>query len=286
MPNIIFMGTPPFAASILERLLDADIDVRAVVTQPPRPQKRSQKPIPSAVAEVATRAGLPLFEPEKVSTDEMVERLASFGADLFIVVAYGEILRRKVLEIPPLGCVNIHASLLPKYRGAAPIQRAIMEGEWETGVSIMYMVREMDAGDVIEVARTPIGPDEQLAEVEARLCELGGTTLLQVLSNFEKLSATPQDSSQITFAPKITTEECEIDWSRPPEQIHNLVRGVAGRPGAWCWVTHGGKKLRMKVHRTQLSDGKLQLLEVQLEGKKRMSEEELRRGFPKLEVVR
>jgi methionyl-tRNA formyltransferase len=199
----------------------------------------------------------------------------------------------------------LHASLLPKYRGAAPIQRCLLEGETESGVTIMHMVRKMDAGDMIKVAKVPIGPDMTFGELEKALCECGKKALLDVIGDFEKgiVHRTPQDHSQATFAPKIELEDCEIKWNQPARAIHNLIRGVNPYPGAWCYLLVRGEKKRLKITRTCLTDNpsqaepgtivsygkeglkvaaqdqELRLLEVQLEGKRAMTADEFMRGF-------
>ncbi len=310
--KIVFFGTPHFAAQILEFLLKNNIDVAAVVTKPDRPKGRSLalQPTPVKLAAQSCYPPLPVFQPEIVSVPEFAPVLESFKADLFIVVAYGEILKQHLLDMPRLGCINVHASLLPKYRGAAPIQRCIMEGQKESGVSIMYMVKKMDAGDVIKTAAVPIGPDMTYGELEQELCRTGSQTLLEVLREFENniFHRTPQDPSLVTFAPKIELEDCEIHWDRPAAEIHNLVRGVNPHPGAWCKVRVRDKMLRLKVNKTQYvsmdhpnpgqivaygpegliincSEGALRLLDLQLEGKKAMTAEELMRGIPRSEFI-
>ena len=211
----------------------------------------------------------------------------------------GEIIKQHLLDKPRLGCINLHASLLPKYRGAAPIQRCIIEGEQESGVSIMYMVKKMDAGDVIKTAYVPIGPDLTYGELESELCRVGSETLLNVLHDIDNniFHRTPQDIALVTYAPKIELEDCEILWNRSAKDIHNLVRGVNPHRGAWCKVKVKDKVLRLKVNKTSMvpnshpqpglivSYGKeglvigcgqdsLKLIEVQLEGKKAMAAEE------------
>ncbi len=232
--------------------------------------------------------------------------MQAHAADLFVVVAYGEILKSHLLEMPRRACINLHASLLPRYRGAAPIQRCLMAGEKETGVTIMHMVKKMDAGDMFERVAVPIGPDMTAGELEQFLCEVGKEALSRVIRSFEKgnPAGVPQEESQATFAPKIEPEDCEIHWSRAAIELHNLVRGVNPHPGAWCDVLAKGEKKRLKVHRTRVvplekgtpgtllnrdagrgnlliatGEGALELVEVQLEGKKAMSSEELCRGL-------
>ncbi len=274
--RVVFLGTPAFAAKTLAYLLDHDVHVVGVVSQPPRPKGRSKEPIPSPVMQLATERGIPLFSLEDVPE-----------ADLFVVVAYGEYLGKSVREKPRLACINVHPSLLPKYRGAAPMQRAIMNGDTKTGVSIMHVAKEMDAGDLIRVGELSIGPDETLAELEPRLCALGCELLLSAIHDFEEERASrhPQEG-EATYAAKIEPEECQLDWDRPAEEIHNLIRAVSPKPGAWCIVKIRGEDKRLKVLRSTLTHrasslavGKLQLLDVQLEGKKRVSADEFLRGY-------
>lgn len=304
--KVIYFGTPVFAAEVLEYLFQNNVNIVAVVSKPDRPKGRSGTPVATPVKVVANQFNptLPVYQPELVSAPEFSATLQAYHADLFVVVAYGEIIKQHLLDMPRLGCINVHASLLPKYRGAAPIQRSIINGEIETGVTIMHMVRKMDAGDMIEVVKTPIGPDMTFGELERELCSIGKTALLKVIHDFEAgiIKRTPQDHSQATLAPKIELEDCEIKWEQPAQDLHNLVRGVNPYPGAWCYVTVKGEKKRLKVLKTHLlqgvkespgsivsgqkedlviatGEGALQLLEVQLEGKKAMRSSELVRGL-------
>ncbi|MBI2743870.1 MAG: methionyl-tRNA formyltransferase [Chlamydiales bacterium] len=304
--RIVFLGTSSFAASVLEYLFQEKISVVAVVTRPDRPFGRSQRVSSPPVKECVQRLKpeIPLFQPEKASTPEFAEILAAFQADLFVVVAYGEILKKNILDLPKMGAINIHTSLLPKYRGAAPMQRCLMDGCAETGVSIMEMVLQMDAGDLIEVVKLPIPEEMTHGELEKKLCDLARPALTKVIEDFEKgrVKKTPQDPSLVTFAPKITPEEEQIHWNLPAKKIHNLVRALSPFPGAWCFVKIGEEKKRLKIKRARLiteksgqpgellSSGKeglivacgeqaLHLLEVQLEGKKLLSSQEFLRGL-------
>ncbi|MCB1111389.1 MAG: methionyl-tRNA formyltransferase [Chlamydiales bacterium] len=294
--KVIYFGTPHFAADVLSFLLQQQIDVVAVVSRPDKPKGRSGKLVPTPVKEIALQYNIPVYQPEKVSAPEFADVLPPYDADLFVVVAYGEIIRQHVLDIPKKGCINLHASLLPKYRGAGPIQRAIIDGETETGVTIIHMVRKMDAGGMIKTAKVPIGPDETFGEIEQKLRTVGAETLLEAIHEISEGRdiAIPQDESQVTFAPKIELEDCEIDWSLPALQIHNLVRGVNPYPGAWCIADLKGEKKRIKILKTALNpsvhgapgdviqqqknslsvvcgDGGVDLVELQPEGKKPMT---------------
>ncbi len=294
--KIVFFGTPHFAAEVLKYLLDHHISVLAVVTQPDRPKGRSLQLTPPPVKTLLLEKAphIPLLQPEKAS--QSLEELKKFQADLFVVVAYGQILSQKLLDIPPLGCINIHASLLPKYRGAAPIQRAILNGETETGIAIQKMVRELDAGDVICEAKVPIGPDMTAGELEVKLIEAANPLLLSVLKSGIS-SAKPQDPAKVTYAPKIELEEGQIDWAKPAQEIHNLVRAFSPRPGAWCWIEVAGERKRLKILRSQIlsaptedsvpcGQGALKLVEVQPEGKKAMKGADWLRGQKNVSFIK
>lgn len=309
--RIIFFGTPDFSARVLDYLVKNGIEVAAVVSKPDRPKGRSGSLIPTPVKEIANSFNppIPVHQPEKVSDPDFAPILATYQADLFVVVAYGEILRQHLLDMPKKGCINLHLSLLPYYRGAAPIQKCIIEGESETGVTIIHMDKKMDAGDIIYQEIIPIGTETTFGELDAILCEKGKKALLKAIHDFEKGDPPriPQDHSLATLAPKIELEDCEIDWRRPAKELHNLIRGVNPYPGAWCTITVKGEKKRLKISRSKIipstpsdpgtllnpdqtkgnlwiatGDQALELLEVQLEGKKRMSSEELTRGVPRL----
>lgn len=311
--RVVFFGTPLIAAHVLEYLLQQGVNVVAVISKPDRPKGRSGTPVPTPVKETVQRLrpDLPIYQPELVSAPEFADVLKAYEADLFVVVAYGEIIKKHLLEMPRRACVNLHVSLLPKYRGAAPIQRCILAGEKETGVTIMHMVRQMDAGDIIQQVMVTIGPETTFGELEQTLCEIGEQTLLDVIRAFEtgEPPRTPQDHTQATLAPKLELEDCEIQWMRPAQELHDLIRGVNPYPGAWCYVMVRGEKKRLKISRTRVvqvneaepgtllnpdqtkgnliiatGKGALELLEVQLEGKKSMTSEELTRGTPRVQI--
>lgn len=309
MNKVVYFGTPEFAAEVLSFLLAHGIQIVAVVTKPDRPKGRSLTPVPTPVKLIAEAHNLPLYQPEKASSADFAATLQAYEADLFVVVAYGEILRPHLLAIPKKGCINLHASLLPKYRGAAPIQRSIIAGESESGITIMHMAEKMDAGDMIEVVKVPIGPDTTYGELEKALCTAGSEAILDVIRRFEKggVVAMPQDHSKMTLAPKIELEECQLDWKRPALALHNLVRGVNPHPGAWTVVEVKGKTLRLKLNRTKWYEalsgepgtllaygkegwivacgtGALELLDLQLEGKRAMTAQELMRGLPREQI--
>jgi len=311
--RVVFFGTPSFAAHVLEYLLEHKVNVVAVVSKPDRPKGRSGTCVPTPVKAVALAQNPPLqiYQPDIVSAPEMTQIIKSCHADLFVVVAYGEIIKEHLLDIPFKGCINLHASLLPKYRGAAPIQRSIIQGEIETGVTIIYMVKKMDAGDMIERVKVSIGPDSTFGDLEEALREAGQRLLLKVLHLFEQgiPEGMPQQGSEASFAPKIELKDCEIRWERPAQELHNLVRGVNPYPGAWCYIKVLGQRKRLKILQTRITpcqktepgivlsaneikgnlliatgDQALELLDVQLEGKKRMSSEELTRGLPRKQL--
>lgn len=307
--KIVFFGTPHFAAKILDYLCKQGVNVAAVVSKPDKPKGRSNKPVPTPVRLVAEERGLPLLQPEKVSTEECAEQLRRYDADLFVVVAYGEIISQSILDIPRLACINIHASLLPKYRGAAPIQTAIIEGEEETGITIIHMARKMDAGDIIKAEKVAIAPNETCGDLEVKLCELACRLVFDVIQDFAQgvEERTPQDESMVTFAPKIELEDCEIDWLWSAQDIHNLIRGVNPYPGAWCFAYFKGEEKRLKIFGSEVlkgeslpkallepgellidskrgvivgcGDGALSLQSLQLEGKKVMSGKEFASGL-------
>lgn len=304
--KIIFFGTSQFAADILAHLIKNHRNIVAVVTRPDRPKGRSLRLEPTPVKRLANEISptIPLLQPSKVSTPEFAQTLSELHPDLFIVAAFGEIIKQNILNIPPLGCINVHPSLLPKFRGAAPIQRALMEGVQETGVTIIEVAAQMDAGDIFNMKRLFVPENMTFGELEKELCELSCTALLEVIDAIEKGIAkkTPQDHSLATFASKLTATEERIDWSLPAKEIHNLVRALSPFPGAWCEIRIGEESKRLKIKRSlvikNLSDqpktilafGKegwiiacgeqaLQLLEVQLEGKKTMKVEDFIKGI-------
>lgn len=300
--SVIFFGTPAFAAHLLEYLVDHHVNIVGIVTQPDRPKGRSGQPSASPVKQITHKKlpGIPVWQPIKCSDPQFLAQIAEMKADLFVVVAFGQILPQKLLGIPPLGCINVHASLLPKYRGAAPIHRAILNGETQTGIAIQKMVKELDAGDVIAAEDVAIPPEMTFGELEQALCTCSKPLLLDVIRLYSHgvPPAEPQDPSGVTLAPKVTPEEGEIDWHRPASELHCLIRAFNPRPGAWSWVTVNGEKKRMKIWRAQIrtmqgeagkilslkegivgcGKGSLQLMEVQPEGKPRMNAPDWLRG--------
>jgi methionyl-tRNA formyltransferase len=247
--KIVFMGTPDFSVPVLEAL-HARHEIVAVYCQPPRPAGRGKADRPSPVQARAEALGLPVRHPVSLRSAEAVAEFAAFGADVAVVVAYGLILPQAVLDAPRLGCLNIHASLLPRWRGAAPIQRAIMAGDRETGVCIMQMEAGLDTGPVLLRAALAIGTEETTADLHDRLSALGARLIVQALDRLP-LPATPQAAEGVTYAAKIDKAEAKVDWTRPAVEVDRLIRGLSPFPGAWTLVT--GE--RVKLLRSRLADG-------------------------------
>lgn len=309
--NIVFFGTPWFAAHILEYLVAHNITPCAIVTKEDKPIGRSRACIPPPVKQVSLKIlpNTPIYQPAKVSTPEMEKILAEHQADLFVVVAYGEIIKTNILSLPKKGCINVHASLLPLLRGASPIQQSIIEGHKKTGITIMDMVLKMDAGDIIRTAEVEIPDNMTAGELEKKLCDLACPLLVQVLSDFEVNAVTkiPQDHAKATYVKKIQQEDCCINWLQSAQQIHDLVRGLQPKPAAWCEIFINNQKKRVKIHKTTVIDQQgapKELLEyskrgivigtgekaikieiLQLEGKKAMSASEFTRGLPSFTVL-
>ncbi len=232
--RVIFMGTPDFSVPALQALA-ARHEVVAVYSQPPRAAGRGQKPRPSAVQQAAEALGLPVRTPARLRDAADHADFATLQADVAVVVAYGLILPQPVLDAPRLGCLNIHASILPRWRGAAPIHRAILAGDSETGVAIMQMEAGLDTGPVLALERTPIGPDETTGALHDRLSAMGAALITEVLDRLP-LSAVPQPEEGVTYAAKIDKAEARIDWTRPADDIDRQIRGLSPVPGAWCMV--------------------------------------------------
>ncbi|SEL54313.1 methionyl-tRNA formyltransferase [Halomonas daqiaonensis] len=247
--RVIFAGTPDFAAESLAALLASRHDVVAVYTQPDRPSGRGRKMTPSPVKALAQERDLPVFQPASLKAPAVQAELARHEADIMVVVAYGLILPRAVLEIPPLGCLNVHASLLPRWRGAAPIQRAIEAGDEESGVTIMQMDAGLDTGDMLLVRRTPITATTTGGELHDRLASLGGEAIVEALDALvgEGLAAIPQPEAGITYAAKLSKAEAELDFHRPAAELAARVRAFNPWPVAWCAL--GEDRLRLLMAR-------------------------------------
>jgi methionyl-tRNA formyltransferase len=249
--RVVFFGTPEFAVPTLREVLGRGHEVTAVVTQPDRPRGRGQKASPGPVASFAARHGLTLLQPERMRDEAFLSALAARTLDLGIVAAYGKILPASVLALPRLGLINVHASLLPRWRGASPIHRAVMAGDAETGVSIMRVVEALDAGGVFADTRRPIGDDETSEEVERDLAERGAQLILPVIDALAGGAAheTPQDESVVTYAPRLTRDDGAIDWNASAVAIHNQVRGLHPWPHAFTSL----RGARVIVHRTSMT---------------------------------
>ena len=299
--RVVFMGTPDIAATCLKKILADGFEVVGVYTQPDRPKGRGMKMAPSPVKEVALAAGIPVFQPDSFREEETVEALRELRPDVCAVVAYGRILPQKVLDVPTFGCINIHASVLPKYRGSAPYQWAVLDGLEETGVTAMYLCREMDAGDIIDVSKTPIGENETAGELLDRLAVLGAELLSKTLNRFAaegKLPAAPQNPDEVCYAPMLDKTMCPIDWTKTARQVHNHVRGLHPWPVATMVLQ--GKTF--KVHDTRVvsgsgtpgqilgltktgltiacGEGAVEITSLQAEGGKRMAAPDYFRGHP------
>lgn len=298
--KVLFFGTSSFAAHILSHLLRSQINIVAVVTRPDRPQGRNLKIACSPVKQLVIEEfpNLVVLQPEKASTPEFAEKLNHYAADLFIVVAYGEILRKMILEIPKKGAINVHASLLPKYRGAAPIQRCLMDGVSETGITLIAMNERMDAGDVLAMQKIAVAQDMNFQQLERKLCELACSLLHDTILQIQEgrpPAHTIQFHDQATFAPKLSPEEEKINWSYPAIKIHNLIRALSPRPGAWTHIQINGEQKRLKILAAEVTlaaetisanewvvacgEQALRIKQVQLEGKKASSTEEFLRGL-------
>lgn len=243
--NIVFMGTPDFAEQSLKCLYEAKYNILAVVTNPDKPQGRGMKMVAAPVKQYALEKNIPIYQPEKVKNNaEFLEQLKSLQPDVICVVAYGKILPQELLDIPKLGCINVHGSLLPKYRGAAPIQWAVLNGDTVTGITTMYMDAGMDTGDMILKEEVPIGEDETTGELWEKLSKIGGELLVKTLTLIEKGKAPREkQGTDFTMAPMLKKEMAQIDWeNQSAEEIHNLVRGLNPIMGAYTFLE--GKKLK------------------------------------------
>ena len=301
--RIVFMGTPEFAVPSLNALVEAGYEICGVFTQPDKPKNRGMKLQASPVKEYAMSAELPVFQPMKMRDGEALAVLRELKPDLIVVAAYGKILPVDILELPPLGCVNVHSSLLPKYRGAAPINWAIFNGEDETGVTIQRMAEGVDTGDILAQARTPIDINENAAQLLARLAKLGAGLLMETVRKLEtgEARATPQDESRASHAPMLSKELSPMDWGKTARQLHDQVRGLYPWPSAVALLDG----IRCKVIRTLLleeetnqrpgtvlqadkkglrvasGDGRvLEILELQPDGKKVMAAAAFLMGHP------
>lgn len=302
--RILFMGTPDFAVPSLNALIEAGHEICGVFTQPDKPKNRGMKLQAPPVKEVAVAHNIPVYQPVSVKDGAALEIIQRLNPELIVVAAYGRILPNAILEYPAKGCINVHSSLLPKFRGAAPIHWAVISGETETGVTIMHMAQELDAGDIIDQVRTPIDPDESVEAVHDRLAELGGKLLADVVAKIGDGTATrtPQDHSQATYASMLSREMSKVDWTMPAKAIHDKIRGLSPWPAASTDVISGDTiKLFGSIHTGEATsaqpgtivsagkqgidiacgDGKiLRIVQLQAAGGKRMAAADYLRGHP------
>lgn len=301
--RIVFMGTPEFAVPSLRRLIADGHELAAVYTQPDKPRSRGLKLIPSPVKQVALEHGIPVIQPERIRQEGVLEELSGLQPQLIVVVAYGKLLPKELIELPPMGCINVHSSLLPKYRGAAPINWAVINGETETGVTIQHIAETLDAGDIISQAKTPIDLNESVETLYDRLAELGADLLSETVTAISNGTARrlPQDGSQVTYAPMLSRELSAIDWSRSAHEIHNQIRGLTPWPATTMEVSGRAFKVFAAEETGQKTsqpagsllgtdkkgilmacgDGRiLRITEVQAPGKKRMQTADYLRGHP------
>jgi methionyl-tRNA formyltransferase len=293
--NLVYLGTPAFAVPSLERAA-AEHKVMAVFTQPDRPSGRGQKDSMPPVKEAALRLGLPVFQPERIRRAEVIEHLRGLAPDAMVVVGYGQIIPQAILDIPPLGIINVHASLLPKYRGAAPIQWSIARGESVTGVTTMRIDAGLDTGDMLLKWETAINPEETAVELGQRLAVAGTDLLSNTLCDLRDIKPVPQDDALASYAPILKREDGKADWSLPPREILNRIRGFQPWPGYYgflrgqrfhIWkareaqepVRPGALHARNRSLYAGCAGGSIELQEVQLEGKKRMPAGAFLNGF-------
>lgn len=291
--RIIFMGTPDFSVPVLDALVAAGHEVVAVYCQPPRPAGRGKKDRPSPVQKRAEALGLEVRHPVSLKGAAEQAAFAALEADVAVVVAYGLILPQAILDAPKAGCLNIHASLLPRWRGAAPIHRAIMAGDTETGVCIMQMEAGLDTGPVLLSERTPIGPEETTGQLHDRLSQMGARLIVQALDDLSALSPDPQPEDGVTYAAKIDKAEARVDWSKSAAEVSRLIRGLSPFPGAWCDVA--GERIKLLGARAvdgagepgqvlggfaiACGDGAVEVTQAQRPGKKAMSADEILKGL-------
>jgi len=304
--RIAFFGTPEIAVASLAALLDAGHDLPCAVTQPDRPSGRRQTLTLPPVKALAAERGIPVLQTDDVNAKAFLEELAGLGPEAIVVAAFGQKLRRRLLDLPPRGCVNVHASLLPRHRGASPVAHAILAGDRETGVTLMRMVEKMDAGDILAQEATPIGPRETTGELTDRLAALGARLLVRTLDGLAagRIRPIPQDESQATFAPSLRKNDGAIDWRGSADYLARFIRAMTPWPGAFTfWIPEGGRPLRLLVLEAEPAPGDagepgrvastdggiltvetaaglLRLLRLQPAGKRPMSAADFLRGHP------
>lgn len=303
--KVVFMGTPDFSVDALEAILTAGHQVPAVVTQPDKPKGRGKEMQMTPVKACALKHGIPVLQPKKVREPEEIEKLAQLGADIFVVAAFGQLLPEEILRIPKFGCVNIHASLLPKYRGAAPIQWVILNGEKETGITIMQMDRGLDTGDMLLKRTVPIGEKETGESLHDKLCQAGAELIVEALPKIERGELVPekQKEEQASYVGMLKKSLGRIDWTRDAVSIDRLVRGLNSWPSAYTYYHNKGlkiwesepikekscagetragivEKVEKDAFYVRTGDGLLKVTQVQLEGKKRMPVKDFLLGYP------
>ncbi len=249
--RVVFFGTPTFAVHTLQALLDAGHDVVGVVAQPDKPAGRGQELLSPPTVVLCRARGIPVFQPTKLKSGEFPPAFAELAPEVAVVVAYGRILPPAILAVPRRGCINVHASLLPRWRGAAPIQWAVLAGDHETGVATMNMAEGLDTGDILLVERTPIGPEETAGALFERLAPMGAALLIRTLAELDSLTPQPQDDAGVTYARMLDKEMGRLDWSAPAAELHRKVRGLAPWPGTFC--EYAGSTL--KVVSARVADG-------------------------------
>jgi methionyl-tRNA formyltransferase len=303
--RVIFMGTADLSCASLQGLIDSrDIRVTAVVTQPDRPKGRDLKLQPSPVKQLALRANLPVLQPERARSEPFLQELRALAPDLIAVAAYGQILPESILNLPRYGCINVHASLLPKYRGAAPIQWAILNDDLETGVTIMKMDAGLDTGDILAQSKTPIHPEDTAQTLHDRLARMGAEALLHTIPEYTggRIISRPQPAEGASYAPKIKKEDGRIDWNRPARFVWNRVRGLVPWPVAFTSSSARAQRHLLKIWQAEISDGSgppgqilradkagivaacrsgaLRITELQREGGRRLKPQDFLAGHP------
>lgn len=297
--RVIFMGTPDFAVPSLQALLDHGYEVCAVYTQPDKPKGRGHKLQPPPVKELALAREIPVLQPTTLRSGEVQEEIRQWNADVIVVVAYGKIFPKAVLDMPRLGCINVHGSLLPKYRGAAPIQWTVLNGDKTAGVTTMFMGEGMDTGDMLLKTETAVGEEETSGQLFDRLKDLGADLLIQTLERLEQgtLTPIPQNEAEATRAPMLSKDLSLVDWTKPAQQVHDLIRGLNPWPSAVSYLD--GKKLKLHASRVRegsgepgkpfaqdgvllvyCGEGALELTEIQTENGKRMDGKSYLLGHP------
>ena len=293
--RVVFMGTPEFSVPVLDALVEAGHDIAAVYCQPPRPAGRGKKDRPTPVHARAEALGLPVRHPVSLKSSEQQEAFAALNADVAVVVAYGLLLPQPILDAPTNGCLNIHASLLPRWRGAAPIHRAIMSGDAETGICIMQMEAGLDTGPVLLRQATDIGPEETTAQLHDRLSQMGAGLIVEALRLLPDLTPEPQPEDGVTYASKIDKAEARVDWTRPAVEVDRQIRGLSPFPGAWTKI--GGERVKLLASRqadgqgapgtvlngtlrVACGTGAIDLLRLQRAGKGAQDAETFLRGWP------